>query len=211
MILWWFSTYKCPKCGNLLIKGNLISGNTIGATFYTDGKMYAPMLEQYPNISKCHKCNTILWLRTPNLIDSLKWGSSENIDCQEADYAKFLNIEDNFRALSEWLVENKNDEIYIRQHIWWGYNDRVRKGESQFIDSKDEIKWRENCIKLISILDQSVIYQKLMIAELKRNLGDFEGCLEIVENLKNEDRQSWIDTLIAECKKWNTSVVMLNV
>ena len=54
--------YKCPKCGNLLKKLTLISGNTFQGTVYSDGKSIYPMLPEIPNLTKCKKCDEIFWL-----------------------------------------------------------------------------------------------------------------------------------------------------
>lgn len=54
--------YKCPVCGANLHSYSLRSGNTFGAKVYSDGKMFAPMLPEYPNITKCGGCGTILML-----------------------------------------------------------------------------------------------------------------------------------------------------
>ena len=55
--------YKCPVCGKLVKRGSLMSGNTFGAKLYSDGKNDAPMLPDFPNLSKCAKCDTIFNLR----------------------------------------------------------------------------------------------------------------------------------------------------
>ena len=39
---------RCPGCKGLLAEGTLASGNTLGATFWTDGKREAPMLPEMP-------------------------------------------------------------------------------------------------------------------------------------------------------------------
>lgn len=202
--------YQCPNCGNLLKKGSLISGNTFGAEIFSDGKRIAPMLPDFPNLTKCKKCDTIFWLSKLKEIGTYEWGDKKNPEWQKADQAEFLEIEDYFNAIINGIAENKNEELYIRQRIWWAYNDRVRNGKNLFGDENDEIKWRENCIKLISLLNQSDLNQRIMIAELKRNLGDFGGCLEIVKNIDN-DKLNWLkDIFISECEKGNKWVIKLN-
>ena len=52
--------YKCPSCGNFIKIGSLISGNTYGAKLYSDGKRVAPMMPEFPDLTKCKKCNAIL-------------------------------------------------------------------------------------------------------------------------------------------------------
>ncbi|MGI6521422.1 MAG: hypothetical protein ACOX2D_09890 [Fermentimonas sp.] len=202
--------YKCPNCGNLLRKGSLMSGNTFGAEIFSDGKRIAPMLPEFPELTKCKKCNTIFWLSKLKEIGTYQWGDKVNSHWKNADNAEFLNIEDYFRALNEGLADNMQEELFVRQRIWWAYNDRVRNGNNPFSDVNDEIMWRENCIKLISLLDASDLSQRIMIAELKRNLGDFDSCLEIIKKIDNVELNWLKKTFISECEKRNKWVVKLN-
>jgi len=39
-----------------------MSGNTFGATFWTDGKRDAPMLPDLPEFVKCPHCKLLLWI-----------------------------------------------------------------------------------------------------------------------------------------------------
>lgn len=54
--------YKCPTCGAYLYSSSLHCGNTIGAKFYSDGKMFAPMWPEFPDFTKCEECGTIIML-----------------------------------------------------------------------------------------------------------------------------------------------------
>jgi len=204
--------YKCPNCGNLLTKESLTSGNTFIIKIYSDGKRIAPMLPEFPNLTKCKKCNTIFWLSKLETVGEYKWDDKENSNWINEDRANFLNIGDYFRALKEGLAENIKEEIFIRKQIWWAYNHRVRFGKAStpYRNTNDEIKWKENCNKLISLLYESDLSQRITIAELKRNLGDFEGCLEIIKKIDDNDKLSWVkDKFIDECKRGNRCVVKL--
>lgn len=202
--------YKCPNCGNLLANESLMSGNTFDAKFFSDGKRVAPMLPEFPDLTKCKKCDTILWLSKLKEIGTYEWGDKKNPKWKKAAKADFLDIEDLFRALNEGIAENKQEELFIRNLIWWAYNDRKRNDINQFIDENDEIKWRENCNKLISLLDQSVLNQKIMIAEIHRNLGDFENCINIIQSVDNDDLNWLKEKFINECKRKNKWVIELN-
>jgi hypothetical protein len=54
--------YECPYCGNRLKRKSLASGNTLGAKLYSDGKQIAPMLPDFPNLTKCKKCDNIFYV-----------------------------------------------------------------------------------------------------------------------------------------------------
>jgi uncharacterized C2H2 Zn-finger protein len=190
--------YKCPKCGSILKNDSLDSGNTCGAKLYSDGKQDAPMLPDYPNLTKCNKCDSIFWLSELKIIGECRW------DCptewENAPFVDFLNLKDLFRALNE--NTSKKKEVCIRQMIWWTFNDRLRQNKALFIDEDDENLWQFNCSTLLKLLDKNDINQKIMIAELYRNLGQYEQCLEIINSLP--DDFDWLKNQFkVECKKHN--------
>src|SRR5574344_1230270 len=190
--------YKCPNCGNLITKGSLMSGNTFGAKIFSDGKRIAPMLPEFPNLTKLKEIGTY------------EWGDNENPQWQKADNADFLEIEDYYNAIIKGIAENKNEELIIRKQIWWSYNDRIREGQEIFNDESDELRWLENVQKLKALLDQTDINQRIMIAEINRNLGDFETCINVIQSIDN-DELNWLkDKFLNECNKKNKWVIELN-
>ena len=202
--------YACPSCGNLIKKTSLMSGNTFNSTLYSDGKRISPMLPELPELTKCTKCASILWFSKLKELGKHKLGDEDNLQWKNADEAKFLTVNDYFVALNNGLVKNSGDALFIRRKIWRAYNDRVRNGNNLFESVNDEIRWKENCAELIKLLDQSDLNQRIMIAELKRNLGDFEGCLEIVNRIEEKELKWLKDIFIAECKKGNRIVTKVN-
>ena len=143
-------------------------------------------------------------------IGSYLWGNTENLDWKNADFAKFLMIEDYFKAIKIGVAENEEEELIIRKEIWLAYNDKMRNEEPMFKDDSDELLWIDNLKKLKKLLDQSDIQQLIMIAEINRNLGDFKGRMSIIESIENENF-SWIkEKIIYECKRKNKWMIQLN-
>ena len=75
--------YQCPDCGNLITRGSLRSGNTFGAKIYSDGKRIAPMLPEFPDLTKCRKCNSIFWLSKLVELGSYKWNDEIDANWQK--------------------------------------------------------------------------------------------------------------------------------
>lgn len=135
-----------------------------------------------------------------------------------------LDIEDYFRILNERLYENRDEELFIRREIWWQYNDRIRDREildkyglvksdfkknnfKLFADENDEARWKENCLRLISLFNPSDLKQRMLIAELKRNLGEFDECVSILNSI-NDDKLNWKkEKLLAACEQKNKFVI----
>jgi len=165
--------YKCPACGNTLKNRSILSGNTCGATFYSDGRRVAPMLPDIPNLTKCPSCNTILWL-----------SDLQELEQKEVPYAEHLELTDLWRALETNDAVDKREkrlqEIFIRHRIWWEYN------KNNQLKKSEEATWHENCLALLELLDVDNNDHRCMAAELHRNLENFSQCLDLVKTLPEE-------------------------
>jgi len=181
-----------------------MSGNTFGATFYSNGRRIARMMPDIPNLTKCKNCDTILWLSDLKKLSYSKIKSSKS-KCEKADDAKHLELEDLWRVLGE-RVESPlpiEREIFVRKRIWWKYD--VYDFES--IDEIDD--WLQNCLSLIEILDTNETEQRCMAAELNRNLCNFSKCLELIQELP-EKYNNFKERLREECEIGNPLTVVLN-
>lgn len=203
------TVYKCPNCENLITNGSLMSGNTNGAKIYSDGRMFATMLPEYPEIAKCRNCDAIFWLSKKEEIGTYNCGDADNQEWENADEADFLNLDDYFRALKSGLATDKEEEIYIRENIWWAYNDRIRYGKKTFTKN-EELDWEENIKKLLDLLDLSEEWDQLKIAELYRNLGNFKESISILKSINSEYQNSIKKKLLKACKQKNRWVFLLN-
>ncbi|MDR0982478.1 MAG: hypothetical protein LBM07_04455 [Culturomica sp.] len=187
-----------------------MSGNTFGAKHYSDGKMIAPMLPQFPDLTKCKKCDHIFWLSDLRPVakkelgddfDGIDWGDGE------LEQAEFLEIDDLFRALKK--VRSTKKIFNVRLQIWWGYNDRVRYGHKLFFkDQEDANLWAQNCRALLLELGlQPTSDDNLaIIAELHRNLGETELALETIKRIKDDELSKFKEQFIRECSKKNRRV-----
>jgi hypothetical protein len=63
---------ECPHCSAPSILPTLLSGNTIGATFWSDGKMVAPMLPDTPEITKCYQCGSFFWIEDAQVVGEIR-------------------------------------------------------------------------------------------------------------------------------------------
>lgn len=186
-----------------------MTANTFGAKLYSDGKSIAPMFPDVPEITKCSICEGIFWLKNQKEIGERNLWDEES-EWKDVKGAEFLTIYEYQSALDNKIYESKDDEIYLRQRIWWGFNDRVRFDEPIFTSETDEKLWLDNIKKLLELLDINELEEKIMIAELYRNIGEFQKCIEIVTVLENTELD-WIrEALVSECLEKNRSVVQLN-
>jgi hypothetical protein len=200
--------YTCPQCGNLIQNKSLMSGNTFDAELYSDGKRIAPMLPEFPNLTDCKKCRNIFWLSKTKKIGEYSWGDEPNQLWENADYAEFLSVHNYFKAIKANIAENRHEELYIRKRIWWSFNDRLRKGGKLFRFVNEEVRWKENIDRLLELLDIEQIDQKIMVAELHRNLGEFERCLELINSIEDVELEWLKDGFKRECNNKNRNVFL---
>jgi len=180
--------YECPKCGHFLKKSTLISGNTFYGADYSDGKSIKPMLPDFPDLTKCKNCDNIFWLSNLKKIgeDDSSWWEVANSKWANVEYAEFLNIKDLFRALE---ISKPQEEEIIRTWILWAFNDRIRDGgKGMFIEEDDKDLWEQNCKALLNLLSDDNFDKKYMKAELYRNLGEFEKCIDLIESINFNDK-----------------------
>lgn len=197
--------YKCPKCGNILSKGSVIDGNPLVGTFFSDEKKLSPFDPEYPEIGKCKRCGNLLWLDESNIVGSDKKIILYNTRILLSQRARFIDIEDYFKALDLGMGYNREKEVYLRKQIWWEHNDRLLERGRMFKDKNDEIKWENNLKRLLELLIDEDPTEKIMKAEIYRNLGHFEDCQNVLKSYTFKENQWKLPQMLKEClekKRW---------
>ena len=214
------SYYKCPKCETIVSYMAASSMNNFGSTMYSDGYESGMMMYHNQLLAKCGDCKTLFWL----------WGEDnylgkdfdENIsklNCYDAPKAQDLSFVDIKQAIKKEVYTDNDQEKYLREQLWWGFNDRVRQGKDLFVQKTDEKLYTENCLELMRFYDNNNIEQIFLMAELNRNLGNFAGCKAILNAIPFLFRNSWeqgkkfymamTKLMLRECNKKNTFVIMV--
>jgi hypothetical protein len=162
---------ECPHCRAHVVEEQTVSGNTIGAKFYTDGRSYAPMLPEHPWLAKCPTCGGLFWVDAARMVeigfDAVK-GKPQVKAPSEKEMLDFL--------AGPALPRHK--EMFLRVHAWRSANDawrRVPNATPAF--SKDQV---QNLKALSEMLDESDQEQRILKAEIARELGNFEECLKLL-------------------------------
>jgi hypothetical protein len=187
-----------------------MSGNTFGAELYSDGKQIAPMLPIYPTITQCPECGTLFRLKDSNQIgESDPWKDVKTESGDDITVAKHLSIKGNLEAIEQEFYDENMGEVDYRINIWYLFNDRVRKGMPLFKNDGDEIIWQENLYKLLDLLDEDDSNRMIMVAEIHRNLGNFDECLSIIESLASPKMDWLTEKFKTECNNQNTLVFQL--
>jgi hypothetical protein len=202
----------CPHCNGLAKYMTLLSGNTFGARFWTDGKKLAPMLPLPPAVAKCHHCAECYWLADAKAVGTVK---SYGGDCREIDPAwtsaqevQEPSEEDYYQALEKGFAADARQERRLRVLAWWRRNDTFRDtfqaGAGRFATAQGAC--RKNLEALASLLNEADENDRLMKAEVLRELGDFESAEQALSRVTSAEYTQAVRQLRKLCDSADTCV-----
>jgi hypothetical protein len=178
--------FECPICSCVTIKGSILSGNTFGSTLYSDGKRIAPMLPEFPYLTKCKNCDHFYWLN-----DKTEIRQEEASEGMPQYSAEFLNINEYFEALEKISELDTIHERYIRFQIYWTFHDRVRNNNKLFNNLEEEVLYVGNICKLLEIMQDKHIEDLFSKAEMYRNIGLFDETIAVLDKITNEQKKDY--------------------
>lgn len=173
---------ECPHCHAALKEYTIGSGNTLGARFWTDGKMLAPMLPEFPWLAKCPQCRALFWVdEAKKLSEGYSVGEKwKNAPCPEFPAeADFLN------ALSATNLTSEKT-LFLRRRAWWFANDPARTNPAAAHFSPAQVKHLTALANLLEGKDGGLRIQR---AEIFRELGKFDDCAALLQQPFKEDWQ----------------------
>ena len=178
---------QCSSCQGHISHTPLASGNTFGARYWTDGWRDAPMLPEDPWLVKCPHCSAFIWIdELQKVFESEQYAELDNeyadalgyIILSHADYLAFID------QCSEMSAEK---ECFVRMRAWWRGNDSRRQGGELMPLTSDEC---ENLRCLLRFMDQSDGNDRLMSAEIYRQLAEFESAAEVLKGEFSQGMQA---------------------
>jgi len=168
---------ECPECGKNLKNIHVVSANSFGGRFFSDGNFYAPMYPKPINITRCSSCQAIFWVQEARIVGE-QITRPELVDNNKVGEICHLNLDDYFRALNMGMAaKDIEKEFYLRKQIWHKQNELITKKEL----SQESELYKENAQKLEVLLNEGNPDERLMIAEINRNTGNFRKCLRLLE------------------------------
>lgn len=188
---------KCPYCQATKTVMSLVSGNSGGTIKWSDGYTIMPMYPQNAEMQQCSKCKKYFRLNEHN----------------KAGYTSSMSTTPSLLTTSQWhevLKQfqeekrlDKETELMIRLHILWGHNHekQVQYSQSYF---------EENCKRLLVLMDKIGEEYLIMSAEIYRELGYYNRCLDLLpavnanswgSEIKNAATNKVSDVFILKSKK----------
>lgn len=174
---------KIANSGSLVKISTINSGNTFGARYWTDGKCEAPMLPDFPQLRSHPTTHELFWVdECEEVASEIDW-ETETL-YPEVDYGQTPTLTDYRQVLDSDTALTEKREHYALTHFWWLANDPVRHGENDAARPSD---FRERLLRLRQLLDVSNPDQRIMAAEVARELGDFSAGEELLKEQFSDD------------------------
>ncbi len=164
---------KCSTCSKPIAQDTIMSGNTFGARFWTDGKREAPMLPDEPWLVKCPHCLALLWIDEQEEVgESDPWADNGHTSSEFKDALPFTtpSFEEYIIAIGKGVSDN-NKLRYLRLRAWWAGNDERRETPDPAPLSEEETA---NLRAFVALLDESDENECVMKAEALRELGEYD-------------------------------------
>ena len=206
--------YKCPLCGKKMQMTNWTSYTVSSSKSYSDGYIKESGIccpGFTPDLAKCPHCKKLFFRH--------KVKDAQTVNFYTNKVKKDIEdpvINDLIKAVKNKEFKKWQDEKAIREDLWRGLNRGYE--DSDLGGSASKIR-HDNCSALLKLTKKTlkeIQLEKnnkkyktedrddclLMIAELNRNLGNFEKCMEIINTLGG--KWSWLKKQFAwECKAKN--------
>ncbi len=162
-------TYKaCSHCGGGLTFRPLLEVNARCAVLWSDGYVDSPMVPEQPLLVRCGHCKAEVWL--PELKASVLEGADTALDYLSLDEEGLWTL------LEDYRKQPSEHQLYIRLKLWQLANHKYRR--EKVIPVQWSTRELSNMKDLLLILDMNSVQERLLAAELLRQLGDFGSAEE---------------------------------
>lgn len=172
----------CPHCHAVKLIATIASGNTLGATMWSDMKQDAPMMPQASYVQKCEACGKYFSLAP--------WADYE-VEPEYADDGAagtwgYLTLAEWKEAVAQLEADNKytgeDDKASVYINFLQSYNDEFfRSKEPKEPTEADKAFFAEYVKKLAGILpvDKLSADASLMVLEFYREAGMWDEIAEL--------------------------------
>jgi len=191
----------CPQCGHLARRPTLSSGNTFHSVQWSDGRLEAPMLPEYPDLTRCRGCRALYWIRDARQVGEVDcWHEDIEDAPQEWQVAERVDepgLDEYADALEAQMATDRDDELFLRIRYWWLFNDPQREEQSLAergsgrrkrrnkkvlaISEKHASRMEANLERLAKLLDARKPPERIMKAEIARQTGRLDQAIALLE------------------------------
>ena len=198
--------YTCPICGKKMEMTTFTSYTVSSSKAFSDGEVTKSGIccpNFTPDLAKCPHCKKLFFRHDDKTAKSVNFYENK-VKAEIEDPER----EDLINAVKNKIFKKWKDEKILREMLWRSLNDDIRHGYG--VLTGEELKfWQDNCVALLRLEEKTLKDNDeeretclLMMAELNRNLGNFDKCMELINSFSG--KWSWLKKQFAwECKAKN--------
>lgn len=160
--------------------------NKLGATYWTDGYVEGPMYVEQSWLRKASETQELFWFDECEEVSRRPMGTKAPEDSKNIAISEEPTADDFRKALNSGVADTPKKERFIRLRLWWAANDPVRTGKQPAPNDPD---WAENLEAFIALLDQENDDERLVLAEIAREVGDFSAAWQLLDDRDDEYSQ----------------------
>jgi hypothetical protein len=175
----------CPRCDRLARFQTWMSGTSFGVIAWSDGKRehLGMMPPCPPTVVRCRHCAQYYWLAEARKVGTVAPWRGEDRQADPAWGAarevKEPTEEEYYQALQGSLAKGSQQERTLRMLAWWRRNDGLRFHPAGGATASGGC--RRNLEALARLLDEGDECDRLLKAEVLRELGEFEAAKGLLD------------------------------
>lgn len=190
----------CPYCSKLFRIHTILSGNNLGARYWSDGKCDAPMLPEYPAVARCPHCRSVFWVEDTVVLGEESCFSHPPANESAAPWCGARELDQlDVEGYQEAIACNSDieRERFLRVRYWHTVNDLHRGDAVASEESKALMlpQHQANLNALLSLLREEDSSERIMKAEVFRELGQYRESLWLLSEVP--EGLSWAGSQIA--------------
>ena len=202
--------YKCPHCGALKVLHSSYGYNISGVVRWSDSKKYYPQIQKPSYVQHCSSCGIYFFIEEETLYKTdiyslldVAWGNLSYHSLREA-FKQLSPTGRNERQIRLMLLHAHND-------LYGGCEEAKPRAEASI---KEQQFFEENVQALILLANINDPYDRLLIAELYREMGLFEDAIRILREPFDYNLYLNIDAIrkqiLEQAEKHNTNVYIVD-
>ncbi len=173
----------CPRCDHGFSYLAVGSYNTFGATFYTDGYIEGATYDDQGRLFRCPRCRAIGW-NDEFSCDGAREGGEEELASVFDAGTDPIPLREYPDLLDDAPWRGPDEEKYVRIAAFWAANmpRRIAPESSAPLDDAEQ----RNLLALLELLGDAP-EDRLLRAEILREMGRFGDCLEVLMGFADGD------------------------
>jgi hypothetical protein len=182
----------CPRCEAPVRLPTMATIHLGLGRHWTDGKGRDSLAPETPRVARCPRCDRCHWLRDAVVVDEIapwddtgwrhvrrevRWAGTPRLrEPTDEEYYVALDAGE--------LAADPATERGVRLLAWWKRNEPFRYGSDAHGDgTAASAGCRRNLEALVALLDEANDEERLLIAEVHRELGEFADAKRLTGSL----------------------------